>query len=121
MERVNFIDHKEKKILHLDFSNSKNPQEIADAIAHAKAVAAQNPPKSLLCLTDVSESLWTKDLVESIKNLAKCNAPYVKASAVLGITGMKKYLLNAVLQFSGRKIVAFDQKQEAQDWLVSQN
>ena len=121
MERTNFIDHKGKKILHLNFSNSKDPKELLNAIAYAQALVAKNPPKSLLCLTDVSDSIFPSELVDAMKNLAKANAPYVKASALLGITGMKKYILNAAMQFSGRKLVAFEEAEAAKDWLISQN
>jgi hypothetical protein len=121
MERTNFVEHKGKKILHLNFSNCKDPQVLLTAIAYAKSFVAKNPPKSLLCLTDVSDSIFPSELVDAMKNLAKDNAPYVKASALLGITGMKKYILNAAMQFSGRKLVAFEDMQSAKDWLISQS
>jgi hypothetical protein len=44
--------------------------------------------------------------------------PYVKASAVAGITGLKKIIYDAVLMFSKRNISTFDSIDSAKEWLA---
>jgi hypothetical protein len=119
MKRVNIIEHSGKKILHLDFSASNNSDELIEAVKIAKAVINKNPLKSLLCLTDIADSLLTAELVGSLYDLAKSNKPYVKASAILGISKKKKCLLNSLLQYSGREIEAFEEIHSAKEWLIS--
>lgn len=120
MERVSNITHLGKKILYLNFANCKQPQEILSAIENAKKEVVRNPPKSLLTLTDVSDSLFPKELVDAMRDLAAHNKPYVKAAALVGITGMKKYILNTVIKLTGRKLEAFDNQDIAKSWLVNQ-
>lgn len=121
MERISFVNYNGKKILYLNFSNSRQPQELIGSIDEAKLLVAKQQLKSLLVITDVSDSLFPSELVNAMKDLAKHNAPYVKASAIIGITGLKKYIFNTVLQLTGRKITAFDDLFSAKNWLVQQN
>jgi hypothetical protein len=55
-----------------------------------------------------------------LKEFTRHNKPYVIAAAVVGITGLKQIIYNAVLKFSGRNLVAFDSVDRAKDWLAGQ-
>jgi hypothetical protein len=121
MERIVFTQYSGKKILHLDFAKCREPKELLESIGNAKQEVSKHAPKSLLVVTDVSDSIFPKELVDAMKELAKSNAPYVKASAIVGITGLKKYIFNTVIQLTGRKISAFDDLLSAKSWLVNQN
>jgi hypothetical protein len=120
MQRIKTINHQAQNILYIDFSGCNNPDELVESVKIVKAVVSKNPANSILCLTDMTDSLLTHELIVSLKDLAKFNAPYVKASAILGISREKQCLLDSVIQFSGRKIVTFEEIQSAKDWLVSQ-
>ena len=119
MERVRFIDHQGKKILHLDFSHCK-AGEVLQVIAQAKAVIATQPPKSVMTLTDVTEAAFNSAVSEAMKDLVSHNKPYVTAAAVVGVAGLKQIIFNAVVRFSGRKLHAFGSLDEAKDWLTAQ-
>jgi hypothetical protein len=43
----------------------------------------------------------------------------VHKTAILGITGARRALLDIVVRFSGMQVVPFDDVQKAKDWLVS--
>ena len=47
------------------------------------------------------------------------NTPYIKASAVVGVEGMKAVLQTAVSMQDRREIAAFATRGEAMDWLAS--
>jgi hypothetical protein len=53
-----------------------------------------------------------------MKEFAAHNKPYVKASTVVGITGLKKIIYDAVLMFSKRNISTFDSIDPAKEWLA---
>jgi hypothetical protein len=55
-----------------------------------------------------------------MKEVAASNAPWVKASAVIGVSGLLQVALIAVTRFSKRNILAFSTKEEALDWLAAQ-
>ena len=55
MERIKFIQHKGAEILYLDFSACEIAA-IFPLIAQAKTIIASRPPKSLLTLTNVTDT-----------------------------------------------------------------
>ncbi|MDH4162903.1 MAG: hypothetical protein OEW15_09485 [Nitrospirota bacterium] len=116
MSRVQFIEHKGKKILHMNFSHCK-PDEVLSIIDQAKPVIAAQPPKSLCTLTDVTETGFNTKVSDSMKEFVTHNKPFIVASAVVGVTGLKQIIFNAVMKFSGRELHAFDTLDKAKDWL----
>lgn len=119
MERVTFIEHKGKRILHLNFTNAR-ADEVVQIISAAKTVIAAQPEQSLRTLTDVTDLKFNADAAEAMKEFAKHNKPYVAAAAVVGVTGLKQIIYNAVVRFTGRNLVAFDSSGQAKDWLATQ-
>ena len=119
MERVQFIHHKGKVILHLDFSDCK-ADEVLAVIAQAKSVIATQRPGSVLTLTDVTSAGFNSTVSEAMKQFVQHNKPYVAAAAVVGVTGLKQIILNAVMKFSGRHFHAFNSLDQAKDWLARQ-
>lgn len=118
MDRIQFIQHKAEKILHLDFTHAK-ADEVIQIIQEATRVIAAQPANSLRTLTDVTGMSFNAQASEAMKEFARHNKPFVTAAAVVGVTGLKQIIYNAVLKFSGRNLVAFDSSEEAKDWLVN--
>ncbi len=116
-ERVKFIKHEEKDILFLDFSNTRT-DEVLKIIEDAKRVISTKPMNSLLTLTDVTNARFNDEVNDGMKQFSAHNKPYVKAAAVVGITGLKKILFGAVMAFSKRNIVSFDNAEQAKRWLA---
>jgi hypothetical protein len=119
MERIQFIQHKGKQILHLNFTDAK-ADEVIRIVQEATGVIAAQPPSSLRTLTDVTGMSFNAQASDAMKEFARHNKPYVTAAAVVGVTGLKQIIYNAVLKFSGRNLVAFDSSAKAKDWLVGQ-
>ena len=117
-ERVKFIKHQEKDILFLDFSNTKT-DEVLKIIEDAKRVISAMPKNSLLTLTDVTNARFNDSVGDGMKHFTAHNKPYVKAAAVVGITGLKRVIFGAVMAFSKRNLEAFDDVEEAKRWLAN--
>ncbi len=117
-ERVKFIKHEEKDILFLDFSNTRT-DEVLKIIEDAKQVISTKPMNSLLTLTDVTNARFNDEVGDGMKRFSAHNKPYVKAAAVVGITGLKKIIFGAVMAFSKRNIESFDNVEEAKRWLAA--
>lgn len=116
-ERVKFIRHREREILLLDFSNAQT-DEVMTIIEDAKRVISTRPQRSLLTLTDVTNARFNEAVGEGLKKLTVHNKPYVKAGAVVGITGLKRIIFGAVMAFSQRKLESFDNREQAKQWLA---
>jgi hypothetical protein len=118
MKRVAFIYHKGKEILYLNFADCK-VEEAVPIIEEAKKVISARPEHSLLTLTDVSNMRFDEKVSQEMKAFTVHNKPYVVAAAVVGVTGIKKILFEAVLLFSRRKLHTFDTIEQAKDWLAT--
>ena len=94
--------------------------EAQKTVDSAKRLIRSESESSLLILTDVTGARYNLETVEKLKEFANGNKPYVKASAVIGLDGMKKIIYNAVKKFSGRNIPAFDDTEKAKEWLIEQ-
>jgi hypothetical protein len=120
MASVKFIEHKGKRILHMDFAYSEM-KEVMDAIDEAAALVEKEPPMSVLGLVDVSVSRFDKELTDKLKEFTAHNKPYMRMTAIVGIEKIKKVIYLAVMAFSGRKnLILKDTVEEAKDWLAAQ-
>lgn len=120
MERLQFITHQGKKILVEDFTNLRTGPDFFDALKKAQTLIAQQPPKSVLAVFDVSGTSFNNETLNAVKEFTKTNTPYIKAASVVGITGLLQVALTAVSKFSGRDFVSFPTRAQAMDWLVKQ-
>lgn len=119
MERIQFVVHQDKKILVEDFTNIKPGIEFTDNLKKAQDIIASQPPKSVLAVFDATGASFNVDMLTSMKEFTKVNTPYVKAAAVVGITGLLEVALSTISKFSGREFVSFKTRTEAVDWLLT--
>lgn len=120
MERTRFIEHKGRQVLLLDYSGVRDPDEAVREIRHSMEVVAGQPRDSLLVLTLVRDARYNAAVLQAMKELAAHNAPYVRASAAVGLGGLHRIAYQAVILFSKRNIRTFDSEADALEWLVSQ-
>lgn len=118
-ERIQWIEHKGKKIIYLDYKNlnSRNKEEFIKVLDAAKefVLSAGN---NILLLVDIRNSFGDRDIVNRMKQDGKEEKPYIKKEAVVGITGVKEVLLKAINLFTNLGIKPFNSLEEAKDWLV---
>jgi len=119
MAKVDFILHRGKQILFMDYSNS-DKNSILKAIEQTKSIAEkQIKPGTGLGLMDVTDSDFDPDIVKALKDLAVKNKPYMKMTAIVGVEGLKTAIYNVIIEFTGRKnLVLFDHKEKAKDYLT---
>ena len=120
MSHVSFIEHKGKQILLNDLRGSRNVEENIAAFHEAQDTIVTQPPKSVLLLTDVSGAHYDSEAADHMKKFAVVVTPYVKASAGVGVSGIKRIIAQVMMKLSGRKIELFDDVEQAKDWLVEQ-
>src|SRR5512133_2949013 len=118
--RIRFIDHKGKRILLEDFSNVKSEDELEKLILQAESVVHAQMPKSLLVVVDMTNSTFGPKVSQTSKEASKSNSPFVKASAMVGMSKLMEIILNSVRTVSGRSIASFGTREEAYEWLIKQ-
>lgn len=100
-----------------DFTNIDTDDEAFEAIAEAKAIVETSAPKSLHALTDITGSHASLRVIHALIDLGKHNAPYVRRSAVVGLSALQRVTLREVVRFSGRDLRAFEFRDLAIAWL----
>ncbi|HBX70066.1 MAG TPA: hypothetical protein DEH25_11995 [Chloroflexi bacterium] len=114
-----WVDHNGKKIWHIDLSGfGSNVHATQDELEAASQVTLQQPENSLLVLSDLSGTTISTQLLKIAQKSSADTNKYVKKTAVIGITGYRKYFIDAVSAFSGQKFSAFNTMEEALDWLA---
>ncbi|MDH3997326.1 MAG: hypothetical protein OET90_00665 [Desulfuromonadales bacterium] len=117
MERAKFVEHKGQQIFLMDCTDT-TLDEMTQIIEECARAVRSQPEKSVLTLIVAGGSAFSADTISRLKELARDNAPYVRASAIIGVTGLYKVVFNAVSMFSKRRFYLFDSTEEAMDFLV---
>lgn len=117
--KVNFITHKGKEILFLDYAGS-GPADILAIIDEGKKAVSSRPEKAVMTLSDFTDVRFDESTSSAIKEFTAHNKPYVRAGAVVGVTGLKRIIFEAAMKFSGRRLSTFSTIDEAKDWLATQ-
>ena len=120
MSRFTWQEHKGTPVLFGDFNGVTRPEELTVAIEEGKRVVLNQPPKSLLSLLDVAGLRFTVETARLLKEGMTQNTPYVKATAVIGLSGLQTVLFQAIRRIRGGTIQSFGTREEALDWLVAQ-
>jgi trimethylamine:corrinoid methyltransferase-like protein len=122
MAGVYELNHKGKNILCLDIADMKTQDkpEFHKHIELAKEKIRKMPEKSTLIITNVTNIRFDTEMANSIKKYAEHNTPYVKASAIVGLSGLQKIIYMAVKTITGRDFYLANTLEDAMEWLVKQ-
>ena len=116
-DRVNWINKNGKKILIMDYTGLKN-DEIKEVINEAIEVCKTQPLKSVLSITDLTNTYLTKSTFEMFKKMDAITSQYDLKSSVVGLNKAKKIFLNLVNMFNKSDIKGFDTREDAIQWLT---
>lgn len=117
--RIMLIEHKEKPILYLDYSNFLSADETINTILKVNDYIKKLGDDNLLLLVDVSNSYANeKIIVDALKQSAIIVKPYVKKAAVVGVTSRQEIILTVVNMFSNLGLKPFKTIDDAKDWLI---
>ncbi len=122
-DRIYFFPNPSTKtpVLLFDFAGFTVAADSLPYIRQAQDLVAQQPPNSLYCVVDVTGSKFNGDVVDALKELARHNRPYVIASALVGVSGLQRIILDSVLAFTGREnLKSFPTRAAGLAWLADQ-
>ncbi len=120
MNRTQTLDYQGNKIFFIDFSNLKSLDEIKNLILDAQKYIHNCPLNSVYTLTSVQDTHFNNDITKIFTEYVKSNKPYIKCSAVVGISGLKLILYNTMMKVTGRDTRSFSDIEQAKSWLVMQ-
>ena len=121
MPKTQQLVHNRKTIFHMDFSNLNNVPEIKSLINESVRYIRSQPFGSVLTLTSIQGMHFNNEIKDLFSDFIKGNKPYVKAGAVLGVSGLQQIIYNSLMKITGRDIKAFSNSEEAKNWLADKN
>ena len=119
MERVKFVEHRGSKILLIDFRDLDSKQ-VLEVEERVREVVGTRPRDSVLTLADYTGSTIDREVATRIKEVLVFDRPYVKRSAWVGVEDLPKAFYEGFRMFSRRDFPTFRTREEAMDWLVSE-
>ena len=118
--RSQWIEHKGKRIFYQDFSkNFFNSAAVKEELAEVQKVVMAEPPGSVLVLSDFRDTNVGSDLLSTMNSASAATKAYVRKTAVLGVTGMKRKLADLLTAITGQPLKYFDNIEAAKDWLAA--
>ena len=117
-ERVRFMSHKGDELLYIDFRDCSKV-ELERNVMRAASIIRSSPPGSLLTLTLLHGLTYNEDTTRLFKDYVRGNRPYVLAAAVVGLDYLRRIIF-PLNRLTGRKLRAFDDIENAKDWLVDE-
>lgn len=106
-------------ILHLDYSGFKQDIEgLREEVRQADEEIQREPKGSVLVLIDLRDTVATGAVVSLFKESSALTNPYVRKHALIGVTGMKRFLADKVAKLARRPMRLFDTPEQALDWLA---
>lgn len=119
-ERVRFVDHRGKKILIQDLTDSTSIEMNIKIFDRTRELILTQPPKSVRLLSIFINAHYSPEAVDHMKKFSETVTPYMLASAAVGISGIKKIIYHSLIRLTGRKIELFETTEQALDWLAEQ-
>ena len=117
--RPAFIEHKGVRILRLDLSGL-SPHGLVEAMERAKPVIAAEPPRSVRFLTVWKRNRLNAQVADAVKQFALHNTPFVRASALVGMTAIQASIVLLAIKRQGRRhLEVFEDEEAAKDWLAA--
>lgn len=121
MDRVRFIEHRGQQVLLIDYSGLQDEKALLDVVDQRKELVGDQPPESVLTLTDISSAHFTRNALTAAKEAAVLDRPHLKRAAIVGAESVSpRGTPEAVATFSSRQWGQFKTREEALEWLVTE-
>jgi hypothetical protein len=118
-DRIRCVEHRGKQILLADLSHC-TAREVEKIALLVPSYVTSEPRGSVLLLADFTGAEFDRIAIERLKESAVFDRPHLKRSAWVGIERLPKVFYEHIKTFSQRDLPAFKTREEAMDWLVSE-
>ena len=118
-DRLKKITHRGCTILFTDYSNFIEFDQWKELLDAERKLMPIEQPGSVLALAVFTGSRFSASVFSAIKELAVHNKPYIKASALVGLSSLQEGIfLKGIERTADRTFGSFSTIEEAKDWLA---
>ena len=119
VERVRLEDVGGKRLLVTDLSEL-GPEEAASLLQQTHLTLSSLPrERSVLSLVIVRNLRMGSVVTDEIKRVSRLNAPWIAATALVGMSAVGRVIARAISMVTGRSFNAFGDEAEARAWLLA--
>jgi hypothetical protein len=113
-------EHKGKRYFFCDYSGfGLDFQSLKTEVNAVDDFISQEPENSVITLIDFRNTVGSVEAVDLFKQGASRTRKNIRKNAILGISGVRTILLDAVTRLTGQVAQTFEDEEKAKDWLVS--
>jgi len=112
------INYRENSIYYIDFSNIKKQDEILKIINESTTYIRKQHINSVLVMTNIENMFFNSVIRSEFLDFLKGNKPYIKRSAIIGMSGLQRILVNGLMSVSGRNVRSFDNEISAKEYII---
>jgi hypothetical protein len=118
LQYIQFIAHNGKEIFFVDYSQCKDKWEMIKLL-EASADFYRRSNTKILSLSDFHNIKGSSEFMDAAKKLNKeVLDDWTEKGAVIGVSGLKKVLLQGYNLIASQKLIPFDTKEEALKYLA---
>jgi hypothetical protein len=118
-DRLKKITHRGCSILFTDYSNFITFDDWNVLLEEERKLMPSEPLGSVLALAVFTGSRFSARVFSAIKELAVHNKPYIKASALVGLSSLQQGIfLKGIERTADRSFGLFDTVEQAKNWLA---
>ena len=118
--RSEWIEFNGKKIFYQNFSGLfYNSAAIKSELKEVQEIVINQPVDSVLVLTDLRDTQIGGDVLSAMNTASTRTKNYVRKTAVLGVTGVKRTLGDMLTRLTGQSLMYFDDELDAKEWLTT--
>jgi len=115
-----FVEHRGARMLVVDASGLRDLADINAMIGRFEGLIVTEPRGSVRVVMQVAGLQFDRRSASAIKGVFVRVQPWIKASCLVGVTGLQKVLLQVLNQVAKRERPLFDSLAQATDWLATQ-
>lgn len=121
INRCHVMTHAGRRVIVFDLRDQVDTDSSVQLLDEFKRFVATHPPTgSLVALTDVRGSRYTRVLLDALKAFALHNRPYVRSAAVVATSPSHRIAVTTIAMFTRRRIRAFESPEQALEWLATE-
>jgi hypothetical protein len=121
MERTRFIEHKGHRLVLLDLSGIRDEAELLGEVNRARDFFARQPADgTLLTLTHTTGAVYSREVVDALRELTRSNREHVRAGAVVTDAQLHRMVISTLALVVKRNLKAFEDLEAAKEWLITQ-
>lgn len=119
MRSIERIPYKGVSIMYTNASGLET-DEALDLFRSTVGTVEKMPLKSVLSLVNLKGVELSRSFNNELKSITEQNSPYIKATAICGLSAMASFIAKSIIRFTKRNAKFFDDIEEAKVWLLSE-